>query len=196
MQKRSRVLSTKPFNHKDISNAKRAKRRAERKYQKSGLVEDKHQLNVAMRILKKTVQIRYDEFYSEKLGSVKGDSKATYKIIDHLLNKCKRKVLPSYSLPQSLADNFEHFFSTRIEQLRQGMQCIGKNIVTKNNSSVFENFSAVTNNELKAIIKSTKIRFSTIDNIPPKLITHVLNSSFEYILSIVNRSLITCIFPD
>ena len=79
--------STKIFTNTEIRQVRRKKRRAERKYRKSRLKCDKETLKLASELVVKTVKKEYNLFYSKKLNAAKNDIKATYKVINALLNK-------------------------------------------------------------------------------------------------------------
>ena len=196
LKHKSFVISNKPFNHPAINDSKRLKRRAERRYRKSGSAHDKHDLCVASRNLSKIVKIKYNEFYSAKLQAVKGDAKGTYELINKLLNKDKKNVLPDHTEPQALANEFETFFTNRIENICLSMNCSLNQTQIITNTDLFGNFDFVTHEELEEIIKSVKAKFSTVDEMPTQLINPILSASFETILKIVNDSLQSGIFPD
>ena len=137
------VLSNKPFSDEAIRAAKRVKRRAERKYRKSGLEQDRYALRVAARNLSKTVQLRSNEFYSKKLQAVHGDAKATYKIVKSLLNKTVTNTLPENKEPEMLANEFEVYFSNRIENICQNMNCVVKRS-SYESTNIFEKFDPIS----------------------------------------------------
>ena len=196
LKHKSFIVSNKPFNHPAIHDAKRLKRRAERRYRKSGSEEDKHDLRVSARNLSKIVQIKYNEFYSEKLLAVRGDAKGTYELINKMLNKGKKNVLPDHTSPQALANQFETFFTNKIENICLSMNCSLEESQINTNTDILENFNFVTYDELEEIIKSVKVKFSSVDEMPTQLIDPIIRSSLENILKIVNESLQSGIFPD
>ena len=57
-------------------------------------------------------------------------------------------------------------------------------------------FQPITIDELKDIIASTKIKYSTVDDIPVSLLKTVISTSVSEILMTVNQSLYTGIFPS
>ena len=99
--------------------ARRAKRRSERLYRKTGLTEHKCALNRASRALLRVVRNSQNDFYSNKLHAAKNDTKATYSIINHLLNKQKEKVLPKSDNDLVLANKFADFFHNKIYLIRE-----------------------------------------------------------------------------
>ena len=195
LKNKSFVINNKPFTDKDINNAKRLKRQAERKYRKNGLDKHKHDLRLATRNLSKIVKIKYNEFYYKKLQAVYGNAKGTYNVINKLLNKDKKILLPEHSDPKALANNFETFFANRVENICLEMNCSLDEPQTHRNLELLENFDLVTERDLEQIIKSIKIKYSTVDEIPEKLINPVIKSTSTNILKIVNDSLQNGVFP-
>ena len=57
-------------------------------------------------------------------------------------------------------------------------------------------FQPITIDELKDIIASTKIKYSSVDDIPVSLLKTVISTSVSEILMTVNQSLYTGIFPS
>ena len=196
VQNKSSVISTKPFFNIGISDAKRVKRRAERRYQKSGSEQDKHDLVVAARNLSKVVKLKSNEFYCGKLQAVQGDAKGTYNIINRLLNKSKKSIYPDNIDPEKLAQEFETFFCDRIENMCQKMNCTPCLSQTNNSTSVMEKFDIVTDADLHEILKTVKTKFSTVDDIPTELIKPIINCSSASLLNIVNSSMQSGIFPN
>ena len=196
LQHKSFIVSNKPFTDVAINDAKKLKRRAERRYRKSCLDNDKHDLHVATRNLSKIVKTQYNEFYSNKLQAVRGDAKGTYNIINHLLNKGKKRVLPDYSEPVTLANKFETFFLDRIQNICSSMNYSLGEPQVNTTTALFTEFALISSSDLDEMLKSVKIKYSLVDEIPTKLINPIIKSSFPTILKIVNDSLQGGNFPD
>ena len=198
LQTRFSSISSKPFNHFDIDEAKRSKRRAERRFRKTGLDCDKQTLNVASRNLARVVKNKTSEYYSDRLNRVTGDPKATYDIINSLLNRNKVRSLPEHDEVQELVEVFEDFFCKKIERLRSSMKSIpATNTTTENyqNIETLDKFDLVSEADLKSVVDSIKTKYSTIDDIPAKILKSVMNTASEFILEIVNESLQSGYFP-
>ena len=205
IQHRSKLQMPKIFRHKSIAIAKQNKRKAERRFRKTMDDGDRHVLNQASRNLVKVVKKTRNEFYQEKLNTAKGDSKGTWKVINHLLNKNKEKLLPDYCSKLQLADDFEFYFKNKIDKLSKEIKSNGNysnynsTIVPKKvdaESITFSKFELVSSEELKVVFKSIKNKYSSVDDTPTILFQPILNSSLKFILEIVNQSLKEGIFPQ
>ena len=126
--RKSKRISSKPLTHPNITQARRKKRKAERKYIKTGRESDKKTLCNETKNLAHTIKCTQNDYFSNKLNKVKKDPKATYKIINYLLNKTEEKILPEHSNPKNLANDFEEFFYKKVMDIR-------KNIESKTSSS-------------------------------------------------------------
>ena len=103
---RSKSMSSKLFTNSEIKLARREKRKAERKFLKTLSPFDKIQFKLARKRLIQTVRIGQREFYKNKFCTARGNTKATYQVINHLLYKNQVKALPDIDDKQILATKF------------------------------------------------------------------------------------------
>ena len=201
---KSNTRTTKVLNNDHIRQARRIKRQAERKYRKTGLQIDKQSFKSATSTLIKEVKETYNKFYSEKLNAAKYDSKATYKVVNHLLNKQEDKILPQSSNKLQLANDFIEYFHTKILKIRAAIDQENKsdssfsiNISSEKQQHIkpLEEFKPISEEVLKDIIKNTKNKYSSVDDIPADLLDPIINITFELLLDIINYSLIYGVFP-
>ena len=193
---RTSRVSNKPFKSQAIYEAKRLKRRAERKFWKTGLEDDKHELNLAARFLKRVVKDEHNKYYIDRLRSAEGDAKGTFQIINNLMNKTTRKTLPEHTDSQQLANDFETFFCEKVINLRASLQYASETRKYDSVSTSFDKFRLISEEDLNNVLKSVKIKYSIVDDVPTEAIVPVLNSTFGIILDITNDSLQSGIFPD
>ena len=205
---KSKRTSSKVFTNQSIIEARKLKRRAERKFKKSGLKCDKNKFKDAAKKLIITVQQSHNAFYSNKLKEANNDTKTVYSIINKLLHNNKEKILPINSNKRELANKFAYFFEEKVGNIVKSINTDYKNIntnrVTVEASTLHESrqikqlekFNAIDINYLEKLIRSTKAKFSSVDDIPAKLIKPILNVAIEDILKIINISLCDGVFPD
>ena len=106
IQTKSKVLNNKLYQDKSITEAKKEKRRAERKYLKTKDDYDKHKLNLARRKLTKLVKEMNNKFYNDKFTEASGNPRKTYKIINRLFNKSQEKKIPEHNNLSQLTQQF------------------------------------------------------------------------------------------
>jgi len=103
----------------DVINARRQRRRAERKFKKSPSVQNKLELNNTKKFLKFTVNKSRDNFYESKFEQYESDPKQTFRLVNRLLGCDTRKVYPSHEEPASLANDFENYYDEKISTIIQ-----------------------------------------------------------------------------
>ena len=201
----TKVLPTKPFRNKTISEAKRIKRKAERRFRKTGSIQDKLSYNQALRNVSKVVKIEQNKFFSEKLAKSKGKAKETYNIINYLLNKTTQKIIPDGDI-KTIANNFAVFFFDKVNDIRNN---INKQVHTTISNNSFQcilkhqhvdqrltNFKEMSADEFSIILSSVNKKYSSLDDIPTTLIPSVITASSNFLLELVNKSLSDGSFPD
>ena len=205
VQTHIKSTTTKIFRHKNITEARKIKRRAERKFLKTRTEVDKYNLNTASRNLSKIVKEENIKFYHEKLNKAKGDSKGTYDIVNQLLNKTKEKKLPEFTDPMQLARKFELYFRDKIVDLyaeldketdKEQTLNLLKNTHIPNQHTYFSSFNLITPDLLISIIKTIKKKYSSVDEIPTFFLETINSTTLPFLLNIVNQSLSSGEFPD
>jgi hypothetical protein len=192
----------KPFRDNLIDEARRLKRRAERRYKKTGSTEDKATFNAAVKNVANVVKAVQNKFFSEKLKNVKGNAKETYKIVNYLLNKTKEKMLPDYNDTEKLVNDFATFFFDKTATIRRNLPQSSTVHYSNDISekvkiiSGFSKFEAISVEEFDGILNSVKKKYSSLDDIPVCLINPVLKCGGPLLLNIMNQSLLTGVFPS
>jgi len=109
--------NSQPWWNKECQDARRERRRAERCYRKNRTLETrllyKHKCNKAASVIHSAREC----FFRNKLDMAKGDSKATYSIIDYLLGQRKSKTLPTGEDDEKTANDFSNYFQSKIEKI-------------------------------------------------------------------------------
>ena len=104
--------------NEDVQEAKRKRRRAERKWRKSPLTINKNILEDACEDVRKACSRAKSAFFCKKLSDCNGDQKLIYKIGNDLLHRKPAPLLPSFKSPSELAQRFCDFFSEKIKKIR------------------------------------------------------------------------------
>ena len=84
------------FTNSEIKEARRKKRRAERKLKKLVNDDNKKELKLARKELNKVITLSRNIFFQNKFESCKGNLKQTYKIFNELINQGKNVKLPNH----------------------------------------------------------------------------------------------------
>ena len=202
---KTKIITAKPFTNEAIRNAKRKKRQAERKFKKTRSASDKQALKNTIKTFVNTVRDSENKFYATKLNSVKGDTKSTYQVINHLMNKNQEKHLPEHTDKKNLAEKFANFFKDKIINIRN---CITSSTIDQPDSFeintttipspilLFESFEPVTKEILESIMNNTNEKYSSVDDIPKVAMKCIKVTAFEKIIAVINSSLACGVFPD
>ena len=188
-----------PWYSSEIADAKRACRKAERKFRNTSLTIHKQIFQDAQQYVNSLIDHAKQQFYANKLESA--DHKSFFKVVDSLINKSKSTSLPSYESPKELADRFCEFFSTKIAKIREdlfGSQTEGETSKTEPRSTPpgFSEFKPVTDDEVRKMIMTTKTKSCSQDPIPTSLLKECTSSLLPVITKIVNLSLSQGVMPS
>ena len=113
MKKKTITIHPKnPWYNADIASAKRASRRAERKWRKTGLMIHKQLYIVAHENVHKLIDRAKRKYYLEKIKEAP-DQKTLFKIVDDLLQVDQNAKLPKYDSSEELANRFSDFLYKR-----------------------------------------------------------------------------------
>ena len=106
----------------EIAEAKKSRRRLERRWRRTGLEADRLIFIEARNNVSKLILAAKTSFYSRRIEEFAGNQKALFREMNHLLNK--KTVTP---LPLALANQFAVFFSNKIDLIRSELNgCIPK----------------------------------------------------------------------
>jgi len=113
---RVRTIRRKPlwFNEA-VEDARRERRRCERKFRKSHSEGDQEAYFAAQKTVSSAIYSAKTEFYNDRLANC--NSKEVFKTVNELLNKNKR-ILPDCASTTDLANQFSDFFTSKINKIR------------------------------------------------------------------------------
>jgi hypothetical protein len=150
-----------------------------------------------------------NRYYDEKLSAVKGDSRGTYKLINHLLDKeYGTNKLPNGVSDKETAENLQNFFNQKVKNIYSGIEKELKNTTSTFNSDMGPNsdtmcqdfelskFHEIEIDELENIIRELPNKSSDLDVIPMWLFKNCLPELISIVHYIVNESLKTGQFPS
>jgi len=200
-------LNKTPWWDETCSSARRERRKAERSFRKSR--------DVVTRTIYKEKCVDSDiiitnarnHYYDRQLSSVVGDSRATYKVINKLLDKqYGANVVPNGKDDKTVADNLKDFFVGKVDRIYKeisaSQEICEEPTITKSDSTSsspkpeFNKFSPISTTDLKEIIKELPNKSSALDAIPIFIFKHCEEELIGIVQFIVNQSLTTGKFPD
>lgn len=189
-----------PWYNSDIHQARRERRRLEKRWRKSRS-ETHHELYIKQnRLVNAMIDDAKAAYYKSQFKDA--DSKSVFKLVNGLLNKNKR-ILPNHNSEKQLADDFANFFSEKVANIHNGLQTeqnrLNQNVdvsVDETVSCHLSHFDLVNDDDVVNLINKSANKCCVLDPIPTWYIKHNLHIFVPVIKHIINMSLSTGVFPD
>ena len=192
------VNKTAPWYNERIRQAKRNRRKAERKWRKThkecDRVEFRSQCNIVDRELK---QAKSQYYHTQLSGTT--NQKDVYKITNGLLFGKQEKKLPTHDTVDELADRFADYFVNKIVTIRNGLCRDLPDRISDSSKSIksfLSEFDPATETEIKKLINKSASKSCDLDPIPTWLLKQCTTELLPVITHIVNLSLSTSNVPS
>ena len=200
-----------PWWSSKCQDARNTRRAAERKYKKdrdqeATSVKDSHsrykeaQVDAAI-----TIDHERNHYYKEKLSLVTGDVKATYKVVNGLLDKeYGLNKLPNGQSDTEIANNLKDFFHNKIHKIYSDIEESTKKIAVDkphhdylptSNVRKSKFFKIMTPDDVASVINKMTSKSCEYDPIPTWLIKNCLEELLPFVTLIINLSLQSGVFP-
>ena len=200
------------WNHA-CQNARQIRRRAERSYKKNKSKSTKEIFQRASADAEKTINDTRNEYYRNKLQAHEGDPKATYAIVNNLLDKqFVKNQLPNGKSDEIVAEQLKDYFTHKIRNIYNEIEehnvLANERLVAIDVTNSVEHdidnlpglgceyFAPITADELKKIITDMGKKTCCLDPMPTSILLQCIDELLPSILYIVNESLQKGIFPD
>ena len=166
------------------------RRKAERRYKKSGLQEDKAYYAEIRESCNVLCAAKKKQFYRDQFQKHNHSPKSLYQFVNHFMDKDKTLILPPNESLQKTVDDFNNYFQDKIDKIRSNFKPSRKES-TQNNflGHTLTTFEPTTIEELMEIIKGTEIKSSANDPLPAYLVKENINLLIPHLRTIVNLSL-------
>ena len=181
-----------------VVEARRERRRHERRWRKSGSDSDYQKYIDARRASADIISAEKSKFYSNKV--IDCNAKDMHRSVNELLN-VTTNVLPDCDSPENLANNFCTYFVGKVNKIRNELDSRASNSSTTHNYFKFDpqcnfsNFHLVTEEDLHDIIMKCPSKSCSLDPIPTWLVKKHLHTLLPLLTQIVNNSLALGYFP-
>jgi hypothetical protein len=218
-QIRSRKVIRDPVWFDDkVRDARRKRRRYERKWRKSLSESDHERYIVQNKIVNDLIVMSKTEYYKNTLAEA--DSKTMYRTVNSLLNK-SNAVLPSTSSNESLSNNFANFFSEKVDKIRSELDSSILNVSCKYNDKcndicndnsqvqfskytlcnndqidLYDVFTPVDEDEVRKILSKIPNKSSSLDPLPTWLLKKCFDIFVPFMMSFINNSFQAGHFPS
>jgi hypothetical protein len=187
------------FAGKDLIDAKRERRRHEKRWRDSGLTVFKQLYDKAKHAVSKITNKAKCIYYNRQL-TLASSSKERFKITDNLLVNKKERKLPTLYPLHELPDLFSRFFFDKIFVILQNIKAT---VVPDERfqtppftSSSMSNFSPLTPDVVRQCILKSAPKTCGLDPIPTPLLVECLEILLPSLTDLLNSSLMSGIFPQ
>ena len=189
-----------PWFNDDIKLAKTERRRLERRWRKSKSSVDLERYKVSYRRVMELCLEAKTAYFKNKINACSGDQKAIFKISDNLLFRKKNNILPTFSDPKELANDFSDFFKQKINKIQNELQSSRQH----DNASFHDqtkdipplnDLQPVSEEEMKEIVLKSKSKSCSLDPIPTTLLKSCLDVLLPILCKITNLSMSSSCVP-
>ena len=184
-----------------ISQLKRARRKAESAWRKSKSVTDKHLYQEAKNKTNKAIEDAKKEYLRDSLIKNKHNPKELHKTLNGLIkHDTNDRILPEHQDVNELAERFNNYFEDKIKTIRNSLDQLNINdlelpTVHRKFTHPLATFPPVNNNETLQMIKNAPNKSCKLDTIPTSIIKACADKLAPAITSIINASIEKADFP-
>ena len=179
-----------------VREAKQQRRRAERKWRKSGLMTDRVLFIEQREHVNRLIETTKQSYYQNLIRNCNGP-KAVFSTVKKLLGKGKSSTLPTQGSAAELASLFSEFFVQKIQNIRESIPDTDDPMPPQPPvSSSFSEFRQIDDDYTLKLIMQSSTKSCKLDPIPTELLKKCAATLCPFITCIVNRSLSDGIFPD
>lgn len=176
----------------EYKRSRKLRRKYERKWKKDKTEENMKNYIDQKKLCGELALSKQTTHYSKIIRDAGTCQKSLFRIADELLDKNKQKVLPYYSDPAQLADEFNAYFVDKVTKIRKSIPpATGDTSYYKRPfiGDKLLQFRELTEEEVKKLIQTHGIKTSMEDPIPSKLMQSSLDEMIPVLTQLVNQSL-------
>ena len=184
-----------PWYDDNLRQAKRDKRRLERKFRKSGLTVDKQQFELKCSEYNSLLETSKRNFFKSRIEQA--DRNQLFKLVDGLFS-VNTTVLPPYDSLEQLTGDFNAFFIGKIQGLRMELTNPSSDHDDEKQRILyceFPQFTPPSNESIKNVLSSLSNKTCSLDPIPTHVIKDNISSVLPMVSGIVRQSFSNGIFP-
>ena len=192
--KKISVVPSFPAFDNEYRELRKARRKAERKWRRTKLVEDRVNYKNLCSECSILAHTKKKEYFCEMIHKSNGNSKTLYKMVDRELDRKQTKKLPDYTDDlMVLTDDCNEFFIDKIDNIRKEMPHHDVHLASSaSEQGVFmRDFEPTNFTEIREILDETGIKCSPADSLPTSVFKENLDTLIPVIVKLVNLSLAT-----
>lgn len=192
-----------PWYNSSIADAKRVRRRMERKWRKSRLESDRLAFIKERNEVSSLISSTKQEYFLSRVQQCHGDQKALFSEMNRLLHKPMYMPLPPHDSPRELADRFMSFFCGKVDKIRLNILNTDStshpvpvsDVLVNKVLSSFSEFTPLTSTAVTKLIMSSKSKSCSLDAFPTNILKQCIDVLAPVITNMINLSLTTGTVP-
>ena len=180
-----------PWMDNTFNKERTVRRKLERKYLRTRSVEDKKRLEEQRLLCVNLSKLKRSEYYKDLLRNAQGDQRKLFNIVSKALDSNSgTDVLPQHSSESELAESFNNFYTEKVNKIRNSLPDteLDSSVFTEFQGTILDDFQPITVNELRDIIKESKIKTCPNDPLPSGILSNVIECLLPYICHLINKS--------
>ena len=199
LKRSQNIRSKQPWYNSDIHDARRIRRKFEKKWRKTGLeVYHEQYLNENKKV-NELIENAKKIYISEKLQTA-NNSKTVYRVVNELLNN-SNKVLPAHENAENMSNKFAKYFQEKVAKIYSGLKqdqpiAVMSNMYSKTVTCNLSEFNPVSEEDVGKLINGAATKSCVLDCLPTWLLKNNYPVFVPIISRIINNSLKTGIFPS
>jgi hypothetical protein len=182
-----------PWYTNEIGDAKRKRRKLERKWYETRLEIYKQIYRQQCQVINRLIKRAKQAFYKEKVSSCNRDPKALAQITSQLLGQKNSTDLPDANCNCELAEKFSTYFTSKIKSLRDDLDAQPSDPIAEPPSAfagtIMDVLAPATEDEIHKLISSAPCKHCSLDPIPTWLLKNCAAILVPHITLLVNASL-------
>ncbi len=183
-----------------VEQARREKRKCERKWRKTGLTIHRQLFSDAKDALTKTITTAKKEFISQKISTSGNSQKALFNCVEQLCHHAKSSLLPDIDDSKELGESMDTFFEGKVfnlrDELKNAQDGVDNYFESENlDTRKLRAFPAISAEDLKKIILKAPTKSSPLDPIPTKILKECIDQLLPALVKIINASLASSTVP-
>ena len=188
----TRIVTTNqdsPWYTESLREAKREKRKLERKWLRTKKVSDRKAYRKACVDMVYHTDDAKTDYYSGQIASCEGDQKSLFNITNKLLNNQQASKLPPDD--DDLPNKFNTFFNNKISDLRDNLT--GGTLTHQDPTPLthvkFDNLRPTNTDEVRTLIKASTSKSCELDPLPTWILKLCLEELLPILTNLFNTSL-------
>jgi hypothetical protein len=195
------IRPTVPWFNPNIKKEKLVRRQLERKWRRTRLEIDRQNYKQQRKRVNDFINKAKTAYYEDKIDKCH-DQKSLFKVVDSLLHRKGKKLLPDSDDPEKLAEEFSDFFHRKIAKIRETLDhenTVAKEIVNNDISSnvcQLKAFVPLSEGEVGTLLGKMRKKSCELDPFPTWFLTEILPDMIPVLTRIINLSLTSGEVPD